>query len=113
MHGERIYRSMFPWPLHQLEVSSQLHALAILPFRGKSPRYPLYRRLRGPQGRPGRRGEEEIYTLQNEYNIMHINSLPTHGPKFANTNFHEHAPAVDCRHRLNTFAFRNIPTLSF
>jgi hypothetical protein len=27
---------------------------------GKSPRYPLYRRLGGPQSRSGRRGEEKI-----------------------------------------------------
>jgi hypothetical protein len=39
-------------------VSGQLHALADLP-QGKSPRYPLDRRLGGPQSRYGRCGEEE------------------------------------------------------
>jgi hypothetical protein len=36
-----------------LEVSGQLHAPAALP-PGKSPRYPFYRRLGGPQSRSGR-----------------------------------------------------------
>jgi hypothetical protein len=40
-----------------MEVSGQLHALAAL-FPEKSPQYPFYRRLGGPQGRSGR-GEEE------------------------------------------------------
>jgi hypothetical protein len=37
-------------------VSGQHHAPAALYSRGKSPRYPLYRRLGGPQSRSGRRG---------------------------------------------------------
>jgi hypothetical protein len=37
-------------------VSGQLHAPAALP-PGKSPRYPFYRRLDGPQSRSGRYGE--------------------------------------------------------
>jgi hypothetical protein len=37
-------------------VSGQLHAPAALP-PGKSPRYPFYRRLGGPQSRSGRYGE--------------------------------------------------------
>jgi hypothetical protein len=37
-------------------VSGQLHAPAALP-PGKSSRYPLYRRLGGPQSRSGRHGE--------------------------------------------------------
>jgi hypothetical protein len=37
-------------------VSGQHHAPAALYPRGKSPRYPLYRRLGGPQSRSGRRG---------------------------------------------------------
>jgi hypothetical protein len=37
-------------------VSGQHHAPAALYPRGKSPRYPLYRRLGGPQTRSGRRG---------------------------------------------------------
>jgi hypothetical protein len=41
-----------------LEVSDQLHAPAALP-QGKSPWYPLDRRLGGPQSRSGRGGEEK------------------------------------------------------
>jgi hypothetical protein len=37
-------------------ISGQIHAPAALP-RGKSPLYPLYRRLGGPQSRSGRYGE--------------------------------------------------------
>jgi hypothetical protein len=40
-----------------MEVSGQLHAPAGLP-PGKDPRYPLDRRLGGPQSRSGRGGEE-------------------------------------------------------
>jgi hypothetical protein len=43
-------------------VSGQLHAPAALP-PGKSPRYPFYRRLGGPQTRSGRYGEVKIFTL--------------------------------------------------
>jgi hypothetical protein len=43
-------------------VSGQLHAPSALPL-GKSPRYPLDRRLGGPQSRSGRRGEEKILGL--------------------------------------------------
>jgi hypothetical protein len=39
-------------------VSDQFHAPATLP-REKSPRYPLDRKLGGPQSRSGRRGEEK------------------------------------------------------
>jgi hypothetical protein len=42
-----------------MEVSRQLHISAALP-PGKSLRYPLDRRLSGPQSRSGRRGEEKI-----------------------------------------------------
>jgi hypothetical protein len=41
-----------------MEVSGQLHALAALP-QGKSPWYPLDRRLSGPQSRSWRGGEEK------------------------------------------------------
>jgi hypothetical protein len=41
-----------------MEVSGQLHAPAALP-QGKSPWYPLDRRLGGPQNRFGRGGEEK------------------------------------------------------
>jgi hypothetical protein len=57
--GEWIYRPIFSWPRHELEVSGQLHdPAALLP--GKEPLYPLARRLGGPQSRFGRRGEEKI-----------------------------------------------------
>jgi hypothetical protein len=41
-----------------MEVSGQLHAPTVLPLQGKSPWYPLDRRLGGPQSR-SERGEEE------------------------------------------------------
>jgi hypothetical protein len=41
-----------------MEVSGQLQAPAALP-QGKSPWYPLDRRLGGPQSRSGRGGEEK------------------------------------------------------
>jgi hypothetical protein len=41
-------------------VSGQLHAPAALP-PGKSPRYPFYKRLGGPQSRSGRYGEVKIF----------------------------------------------------
>jgi hypothetical protein len=41
-----------------MEVSGQLYAPAALP-QEKSRWYPLYRRLGGPQSRPGRGGEEK------------------------------------------------------
>jgi hypothetical protein len=41
-----------------MEVSGQLHASAALP-PGKDPRYPLDRRLGGPQNRSERGGEEK------------------------------------------------------
>jgi hypothetical protein len=41
-----------------MEVSGQLHAPAALP-QGKSPWYPLNRRLGGSQSRSGRGGEEK------------------------------------------------------
>jgi hypothetical protein len=45
-----------------MKVSGQPHASAVLPPRNGS-RYPLDRRLGGPQSRSGRRGEEEILDL--------------------------------------------------
>jgi hypothetical protein len=45
-----------------MEVSGQLHAPAALP-PGKSPWYPLDRRLGGPQSRSGRGGEEKNFLL--------------------------------------------------
>jgi hypothetical protein len=43
-----------------MEVSGQLNAPAALPPGKVPPRYPLDRRLGGPQSRSGRRGEEKI-----------------------------------------------------
>jgi hypothetical protein len=43
-------------PRHWMGVSGQRHAPAALYPRGKDPRYPLYRRLGGPQRRSGHRG---------------------------------------------------------
>jgi hypothetical protein len=40
----------------QMGVSGQRHAPAALYSQGKDPRYPLYRRLGGPQSRSGHRG---------------------------------------------------------
>jgi hypothetical protein len=44
------------WPRHLMGVSGQHHAPAALYPRGKGPRYPLDRRLGGPQSRSGSRG---------------------------------------------------------
>jgi hypothetical protein len=55
-----MYRSTFSWPRHYFEVSGQLHASAAL-HPGKSPRYPFYRKLGGPQSRSGRYGEVKIF----------------------------------------------------
>jgi hypothetical protein len=43
-------------------VSGELHAHAALP-PGKSPRYPFYRRLGGPQSRSARYEEVKMFTL--------------------------------------------------
>jgi hypothetical protein len=45
-----------------MEVSGQLHALAALP-RGSRPRYPMDRRLGGPQSRSERYGEDKNLAL--------------------------------------------------
>jgi hypothetical protein len=52
----------------QMEVSGQLHALAALPPEGKSPCYPLDRRLGGTQCRSGRGGEEKNSQPRRESN---------------------------------------------
>jgi hypothetical protein len=46
-------------PRHYMGVSGQRHASAALYLRGKDPRYPLYRRLGGPQSRSGHKRIEE------------------------------------------------------
>jgi hypothetical protein len=43
-------------PRHEMGVSGQRHAPAAIYPRVKDPRYPLDRRLGGPQSRSGRRG---------------------------------------------------------
>jgi hypothetical protein len=55
-----------------MELSGQFHAPAAL-SRGKSPRYPLDRRLGGPQSRSGRGGEEENTPLN--INLTRVLSL--------------------------------------
>jgi hypothetical protein len=50
-----------------MEVSGQLHFPAALP-QGKTPWYPLDRRLGGPQSRSGRGGEEESSQARRESN---------------------------------------------
>jgi hypothetical protein len=44
------------WPRHQLGVTGQRHAPAALFLGERTPRYPLCRRLGGPQCRSGHRG---------------------------------------------------------
>jgi hypothetical protein len=54
--GERMYSS-YSFTTSALDgVSGQHHASATLYPRGKGPRYPLDRRLGGPQSRSGQRG---------------------------------------------------------
>jgi hypothetical protein len=47
-----------------MEENGQLHAPATLPFRGKTPWYPLNRRLGEPQSRSGHFGEEKNVLTQ-------------------------------------------------
>jgi hypothetical protein len=42
-----------------MEVSGQLHVPVALPHRERAPRWPLDRKLGGPQSRSGRCGEEQ------------------------------------------------------
>jgi hypothetical protein len=49
-----------------MEVSGQLHAPAILSL-GRSPRYPLKRRLSGPQSRSELSGEEEFHHCSSSF----------------------------------------------
>jgi hypothetical protein len=56
--GERMCRPTFSWPRHYRWVVS-FTPRPLYP-RGKSPRYPLDRRLGGLQSRSGRLGEETI-----------------------------------------------------
>jgi hypothetical protein len=59
-----------------MEVSGQLHAPdAIAP--GKDPRYPLDRRLRGPQSRSRRCGKEKIFpTAGNPIPVVKLVARP-------------------------------------
>jgi hypothetical protein len=54
-------------PRHYMGVSGQLHEPATLYLRGKDPRYPLYRRLGGPQSRSGHRGYKKSPLLLLKY----------------------------------------------
>jgi hypothetical protein len=58
--GEQRYSPTHSRPRHWMEVSGLLHAPATLSL-GKSPWYPLDRRLGGPQSRSGRGGEEKNF----------------------------------------------------
>jgi hypothetical protein len=64
-----------------MEVSGKLHAPAALPPEKES-RYPLDRRLGGPQSRSGRGGEEKnsqpspgIETLIRDYTKFHLEEM--------------------------------------
>jgi hypothetical protein len=63
-----------------MEVSRQLHAPAALP-QGKSPWYPLDRRLGGSQSRPRRGGEEK-----NSQPLIMWTKLPTSNSPFLPLN---------------------------
>jgi len=56
-------------------VSGQLHAPGCL-SRGKSPHYPLNRRLGGPQSQSERGGEEEISLSYREFNSCNLLCSP-------------------------------------
>jgi hypothetical protein len=65
-----------------MEVSGHLHAPAALP-PGKRSRYPLYRRLGGPQGQYRRCGEEKDFCPSRESNP----GRPVHSPLFYRLNY--------------------------
>jgi hypothetical protein len=56
--GKWMYRSEYSFPQQKFEASVQLY-VPVAPSPEKRPRYPLYRRLGGPQNRFGRIGEEK------------------------------------------------------
>jgi hypothetical protein len=58
-YGKWMYRSTFSWPQHKLEVSGQPHTQPLYP-QGKSPWYPLCRRLGGPKSRSRQHGEVKV-----------------------------------------------------
>jgi hypothetical protein len=58
-----------------MEVSGQLYAPAALP-QGKSPWYPLDRRLGGPQSRYGRGGEEKNSQPSQAHSNIILTSTP-------------------------------------
>jgi hypothetical protein len=56
-----------------MEVSGQFHVSAALPPGKEPPRYPLARRLDGPQSRSGRGGEQKILHFpRRELNSGHL-----------------------------------------
>jgi hypothetical protein len=71
-----MYRPTFSWPRHKLKVSGQLQAPSALP-PGKEPRYPLDRRLGGPQSRSGWHGEVKILTSTGTRTLTPWSSSPS------------------------------------
>jgi hypothetical protein len=58
-----------------MELNCQRYNPATL-LPGKEPRYPLYRRLRGPQSRSGRGGEEKNSQPPPEFVLLSFNWAP-------------------------------------
>jgi hypothetical protein len=75
-----------------MEVRVQLHIPAALDPGGKSPRYPLDRKVGGPQSLSGDCGEERNLTLpgiEPEPSSMYAVAIPTpcfYGPDFVGHN---------------------------
>jgi hypothetical protein len=61
-YGGVAVQLLHSWLRHYMERSGQLYAPAALP-PGKEPRYPLDKRLGGPQSRFGRCGEQKSLAL--------------------------------------------------
>jgi hypothetical protein len=61
-------------------VIGQRHAQAALYPRGKNPRYPLYRRLGGPQSRSGHRGyrKDPLHLLGSNLDRLVVQSVARH-----------------------------------
>jgi hypothetical protein len=67
-----------------MEMSGQLHASAALPPRGKSPQYPLDKKLRRPQSRYGRCKEEKILEPSGTRTLMPQSFRPQKKQKVEN-----------------------------
>jgi hypothetical protein len=59
-----------------MEVSGELHSLAALPPRWKTPRYPLDRKLGGPQSRCGLWEGDFDYVYVSQGSILESAGLP-------------------------------------